>query len=68
VPDLLFCHRWLLVSFKREFEYEESIQYFEIVQSKHLTFDGHVALSAQDEQFKEEVSFSVILYVFDQFC
>nr|CAB3266827.1 TBC1 domain family member 15-like [Phallusia mammillata] len=56
VEDLIFCHRWLLVSFKREFDYDESIRYFEMVQSQYLELDSPVAVSAQDDQFRLEVS------------
>ncbi|PIK61193.1 putative TBC1 domain family member 17 [Apostichopus japonicus] len=36
VGDLMFCHRWLLLSFKREFVFEECIELFEIISSQHL--------------------------------
>ena len=62
VPDLMFCHRWLLVCFKREFKYEEAIRHFEIVQSQHLKFDSHAALSTQDDQFRQEVGLCVCCY------
>nr|XP_018671423.1 TBC1 domain family member 15-like [Ciona intestinalis] len=55
VEDLVFCHRWLLVSFKREFDYEESIRYFEMVHSQHLELDSLTAIHAQDEQLRLEV-------------
>lgn len=40
VEDLVFCHRWLLLSFKREFDFESSVTYFEILQSQHLSMDS----------------------------
>ncbi|XP_013789699.1 TBC1 domain family member 15-like [Limulus polyphemus] len=33
---LTFCHRWLLVGFKREFEFEEGLRLFEILSSHFL--------------------------------
>jgi len=33
---LMFCHRWLLLNFKREFAYLEAIRLFEITSSRHL--------------------------------
>ncbi|CAK8677918.1 unnamed protein product [Clavelina lepadiformis] len=55
VPDLVFCHRWLLVSFKREFDYEESIRYFEIVHSRHLKFDSAAVQITQADQYRQEI-------------
>lgn len=34
--ELIFCHRWLLLSFKREFAHEDALRIFEIVSSRHL--------------------------------
>ena len=36
IKELLFCHRWLLLNFKREFNYEDSLKIFEIISSHHL--------------------------------
>lgn len=36
IKELLFCHRWLLLNFKREFDYEDSLKIFEIISSHHL--------------------------------
>ncbi|XP_046858495.1 rab GTPase-activating protein 22-like [Xenia sp. Carnegie-2017] len=36
VKEMLFCHRWLLLNFKREFDYEDSLRIFEIISSHHL--------------------------------
>ncbi|XP_033104646.1 TBC1 domain family member 17-like [Anneissia japonica] len=36
VGDLMFCHRWLLLSFKREFEFDDAVYLFEIISSHHL--------------------------------
>jgi hypothetical protein len=34
--DLAFCHRWLLLSFKREFSFNDSLRLFEVLASHHL--------------------------------
>eukprot|EP00045_Choanoeca_perplexa_P006271 m.53368 g.53368 ORF g.53368 m.53368 type:complete len:532 (-) comp13554_c0_seq1:73-1668(-) len=34
---LLFCFRWLLVSFKREFHYESALYIWEVLWTQHLT-------------------------------
>jgi len=62
VGDLMFCHRWLLVSFKREFSYSDSIRYFEMAHSKHLELDSLAALSIQDEQYRTEVRYGAQLF------
>ncbi|XP_071950681.1 TBC1 domain family member 15-like [Antedon mediterranea] len=36
VGDLMFCHRWLLLSFKREFKFDDAVYLFEIISSHHL--------------------------------
>ncbi|KAJ8028807.1 TBC1 domain family member 15 [Holothuria leucospilota] len=43
VGDLMFCHRWLLLSFKREFIFEECIRLFEIISSQHLELSSDEA-------------------------
>lgn len=47
---LIFCHRWLLLNFKREFEYNEAVRLFEITSSRHLEVSS---LSAEIERSKE---------------
>eukprot|EP00730_Choanoeca_flexa_P004957 TRINITY_DN11848_c0_g1_i4.p1 TRINITY_DN11848_c0_g1~~TRINITY_DN11848_c0_g1_i4.p1 ORF type:complete len:558 (+),score=133.44 TRINITY_DN11848_c0_g1_i4:66-1676(+) len=34
---LLFCFRWLLVTFKREFQYEQVLRVWEVIWSQHLS-------------------------------
>lgn len=53
--DVIFCHRWLLLSFKREFLLEDSIKYFEIISSNHFGLDTLTAIVARDKQFQEEL-------------
>ena len=38
--DLVFCHRWLLLSFKREFSFNDSLVIFEILCSHHLELNS----------------------------
>jgi len=56
VHDLVFCHRWLLISFKREFlNHEDAIRYFEIVQSHHLNLHHDLTDRLQDDQDEDKV-------------
>ncbi|XP_022079651.1 TBC1 domain family member 15-like [Acanthaster planci] len=48
IGDLMFCHRWLLLCFKREFQYEESLMLFEIISSQHLELSSVTAERARD--------------------
>jgi hypothetical protein len=41
--DMVFCHRWLLLSFKREFAFGDAIRLFEILCSHHLELTGPCA-------------------------
>ncbi|XP_066923802.1 uncharacterized protein [Clytia hemisphaerica] len=47
---LIFCHRWLLLNFKREFDYNEAVRLFEITSSRHLEVSS---LAAEIERSKE---------------
>ena len=40
--------RWLLLCFKREFPYEESLMIFEIISSQHLELSSETAERARD--------------------
>ncbi|KAJ8313564.1 hypothetical protein KUTeg_008125 [Tegillarca granosa] len=52
--DLLFCHRWLLLGFKREFSFDDSLRCFEILSSHHLELNSIEAEKARrQEQMKE---------------
>lgn len=42
--DYLFCHRWLLLSFKREFEMEDSLRVFEVISSSYLELSTDQAM------------------------
>ncbi|XP_025082337.1 TBC1 domain family member 15-like isoform X3 [Pomacea canaliculata] len=41
--NLFFCHRWLLLGFKREFSFLDSLRCFEILSSHHLELGSLVA-------------------------
>ena len=45
-------HRWLLLSFKREFAFDESLKLFEILCSHHLEISS---LEAEKAKRKEEL-------------
>lgn len=52
--DLLFCHRWLLLGFKREFSFMDSLRVFEILSSHHLELSSVSAETARHKlQMKE---------------
>ncbi|KAL4221329.1 hypothetical protein ACF0H5_019590 [Mactra antiquata] len=52
--DLLFCHRWLLLGFKREFSFMDSVQLFEILSSHHLELSSLEAETAKRKQAMRE--------------
>ncbi|GFS10960.1 TBC1 domain family member 15 [Elysia marginata] len=49
--NLFFCHRWLLLGFKREFSYQDSLRCFEILSSHHLELSS---LEAERALMREE--------------
>ncbi|XP_041364578.1 TBC1 domain family member 15-like [Gigantopelta aegis] len=49
--NLYFCHRWLLLGFKREFTFDDSLRCFEILSSHHLELSS---LEAEKALMKEE--------------
>lgn len=48
VQDLAFCHRWLLVCFLREFEFEEGLRMFEMLSSHYLEMNSLEAQKARE--------------------
>lgn len=52
--DLLFCHRWLLLGFKREFNFEDSVRCFEILSSHHLELSSMEAENARRKEVMKE--------------
>ncbi|GAB2232566.1 hypothetical protein Droror1_Dr00011606 [Drosera rotundifolia] len=42
--DYLFCFRWILTQFKREFNYEETMTLWEVVWTNHLSDHFHLYL------------------------
>eukprot|EP00043_Microstomoeca_roanoka_P008235 m.79469 g.79469 ORF g.79469 m.79469 type:complete len:397 (-) comp14157_c0_seq2:318-1508(-) len=48
--EMFYCHRWLLLGFKREFSAEDAIKLFEILCSHHLELSS---IEAERERSKE---------------
>ncbi|KAK7482160.1 hypothetical protein BaRGS_00026625 [Batillaria attramentaria] len=51
--NLFFCHRWLLLGFKREFSFADSLRCFEILSSHYLELHS---LTAERALMKEEMN------------
>ncbi|XP_052283885.1 TBC1 domain family member 15-like isoform X2 [Dreissena polymorpha] len=52
--DLIFCHRWLLLGFKREFSFLDSLRVFEILSSHHLELSSMEAETAKRRQLMKD--------------
>ena len=52
--DMVWCHRWLLLSFKREFEFDDAVRLFEILCSHHLELNSIEAEKARDSAARDE--------------
>lgn len=52
--DMVFCHRWLLLTFKREFSFEDAVRLFEILCSHHLELSSIEAEKARDQEIRSE--------------
>ncbi|XP_071138931.1 uncharacterized protein [Mytilus edulis] len=52
--DLMFCHRWLLLGFKREMPFPDSLRCFEILSSHHLELSSLEAETARRKQTMKE--------------
>ncbi|XP_033725984.1 TBC1 domain family member 15-like isoform X2 [Pecten maximus] len=52
--DLMFCHRWLLLGFKREFSFTDSLRCFEILSSHHLELFSMEAENARRKEVMKE--------------
>ncbi|XP_064644988.1 TBC1 domain family member 16-like [Lineus longissimus] len=50
VGDLMFSHKWLLLGFKREFDFDNSLRCFEILSSHHLELSS---MAAEQVRLKE---------------
>eukprot|EP00041_Stephanoeca_diplocostata_P012434 m.208165 g.208165 ORF g.208165 m.208165 type:complete len:541 (+) comp18959_c0_seq3:149-1771(+) len=50
--DMVFCHRWLLLSFKREFQFHEATRLFEILCSHHLELSSVEADKARTAEVR----------------
>ncbi|XP_033725983.1 TBC1 domain family member 15-like isoform X1 [Pecten maximus] len=60
--DLMFCHRWLLLGFKREFSFTDSLRCFEILSSHHLELFSMEAENARRKEVMKE--FENFAYIF----
>eukprot|EP00042_Codosiga_hollandica_P028793 m.153958 g.153958 ORF g.153958 m.153958 type:complete len:410 (+) comp52874_c1_seq2:150-1379(+) len=52
--NLVFCHRWLLLSFKREFAFVDAVRMFEILSTHHLELNGLEAERAREMEIRAE--------------
>jgi len=52
--DYLFCHRWLLLDFKREFQFQDSLRIFEVLGSHYLELNSDKALVETDKAIAKE--------------
>ncbi|XP_019622925.1 PREDICTED: TBC1 domain family member 17-like [Branchiostoma belcheri] len=50
VGDMTFCHRWLLLGFKREFPFEEALRLFEIISSHHMELSSLDVERVRDQE------------------
>jgi TBC1 domain family member 15 len=56
--DLVFCHRWMLLSFKREFSFPDALCLFEILSSHHLELSSVTALEARRQEKRAALEMS----------
>lgn len=54
VIDLTFCHRWMLLNFKREFDLANGLRCFEIISSHHLELSSLEAQKAREKQKRKD--------------
>eukprot|EP00049_Salpingoeca_infusionum_P010097 m.170929 g.170929 ORF g.170929 m.170929 type:complete len:393 (-) comp14541_c0_seq1:323-1501(-) len=52
--DVGFCHKWLLLGFKREFTWEDAIRMFEILCSHHLDVSSSAADQERSKALREK--------------
>ena len=50
-----FCYRWLVLTFKREFSYEDALTMFEIISSQHLELSSVEAERERSRQRAKEL-------------
>jgi len=53
--DMLFVHRWLVLTFKREFPFEDALTMFEIISSQHLELSSMEAERERERQRAKEL-------------
>ena len=52
--DMVFCHRWLLLSFKREFEEQDGLRMFEVLSSHYLEVSSLEADRERDLHIRQQ--------------
>eukprot|EP00730_Choanoeca_flexa_P013429 TRINITY_DN5311_c9_g1_i1.p1 TRINITY_DN5311_c9_g1~~TRINITY_DN5311_c9_g1_i1.p1 ORF type:complete len:402 (+),score=100.44 TRINITY_DN5311_c9_g1_i1:1489-2694(+) len=52
--EMIYCHRWLLLGFKREFVWEDSLRLFEILCSHHLELNNVEVDKVRAEELRKE--------------
>lgn len=55
MEDMLFVHRWLVLTFKREFSFEDALTMFEIISSQHLESSSVEAERERERQRVKEL-------------
>ncbi|KAJ7393816.1 hypothetical protein OS493_003482 [Desmophyllum pertusum] len=53
--DMLFVHRWLVLTFKREFSFGDALTMFEIISSQHLELSSMEAEQERERQRAKEL-------------
>ncbi|ELU18857.1 hypothetical protein CAPTEDRAFT_133182 [Capitella teleta] len=54
IDDMTFCHRWMLLCFKREFTFEDSLRCFEMLCSHHLEQNSMQAQLKREQERQKE--------------
>jgi len=75
LSDLIFCHKWLLLCFQREFDYDEGLRLLEIVGTRTVGHDTQLARriiddcrkKTQDVDINVECELAHSDYTFDLF-
>lgn len=53
--DMLFVHRWIVLTFKREFPFKDALTMFEIISSQHLELSSMEAERERERQRAKEL-------------
>ncbi|KAG1714713.1 TBC1 domain family member 25 [Nymphon striatum] len=49
IENLTFCHKWLILLFKREFDLEDGLRIFEIISSHHIEMNSIEAQQVREK-------------------